>query len=56
VTRINNGLSTHEDECAAINGSDYEDNVRTLLNENGKLAEANSIFNKYKEVEPDEED
>lgn len=55
VTRINNGLSTHEDECASINGSDYEDNVRTLLNENEKLAEANSIFNENKEVNPDEE-
>ena len=42
VTRIENGLSTHEDECAAINGSDYDDNVRTLQNENEKLAEAMS--------------
>lgn len=40
VTRISNGLSTREDECAAINGSDYEDNVRTLKNENEWLAEA----------------
>lgn len=40
VTRIANGLSTHEDECAAINGSDYDDNVRTLRNENEKMAEA----------------
>lgn len=41
VTRIKEGLSTREDECAAINGSDYEDNVRTLTNENERLAEAN---------------
>lgn len=41
VTRIQNGLSTHEDECAAINGSDYEDNVRTLENENDMLSQAN---------------
>ena len=40
VTRINNGLSTHEDECAAMNGTDYDDNVRTLINENERLAEA----------------
>lgn len=40
VTRMSNGLSTHEDECAAINGSDYDDNIRTLMNENEKLAEA----------------
>lgn len=39
--RIENGLSTREDECAIINGSDYEDNVRTLIGENEKLAEAN---------------
>lgn len=44
VTRIKNGLSTHEDECAAINGSDYEDNVRTLENENERLAEANKFL------------
>ena len=41
VKRIENGLSTREDECAMINGSDYEDNVRTLIGENEKLAEAN---------------
>jgi lambda family phage portal protein len=53
VTRINNGLSTHEDECASINGSDYEDNVRTLCNENEKLAQANSILYKAKEADLD---
>lgn len=45
VKRIKNGLSTHEDECAAMNGSDYEDNVRTLENENERLAQANGSLN-----------
>lgn len=40
VKRIENGLSTRGDECAAMNGSDYEDNVRILISENEKLAEA----------------
>jgi lambda family phage portal protein len=40
VTRIKNGLSTHEDECAAMNGSDFEDNVRTLESENKLLKKA----------------
>ena len=44
VTRIMNGLSTHEDECASINGSDYEDNIRTLEIENEQLAKANRVF------------
>jgi capsid protein len=44
VTRITNGLSTREDECAAINGSDYEDNVRTLENENELLARVNKAL------------
>jgi capsid protein len=41
VTRIQNGLSTDEDECAAMNGSDFEDNIRTLKGENERLLEAN---------------
>lgn len=41
VIRINNGLSTHEDECAAMNGSDFDENIRTLTGENKKLSEAN---------------
>lgn len=41
VTRIQNGLSTHEDECAAMNGSDFEDNIRTLRGENSRLNEIN---------------
>lgn len=44
VTRIKNGLSTHEDECAAINGTDFEDNVRALEMENERLAQANKAF------------
>ena len=39
--RIEEGLSTREHECAAINGSEYEENVRTLLRENEQLAEVN---------------
>ena len=49
VTRIENGLSTHEDECAAMNGSDFEDNVRTLANENEKLAEADRVRSREEE-------
>ena len=41
VKRIENGLSTHADECATANGSDFDDNVRTLARENERLAEAN---------------
>lgn len=40
IEKIKNGLSTHEDECSSINGSDYEDNVRTLKTENKLLSEA----------------
>ncbi|MCM1045627.1 MAG: phage portal protein [Candidatus Gastranaerophilales bacterium] len=49
VTRIKEGLSTREDECAAINGSDYDDNVRTLIDENERLAEANKSINTRRE-------
>ncbi len=55
VTRIENGLSTHEDECAAINGSDFEDNVRTLANENVRMADVNKILRKEEEKTGDEE-
>ncbi len=41
VKRLELGLSTREDECAMMNGSDYEDNVRTLRNENEMLKKAN---------------
>lgn len=44
VTRVKEGFSTREDECAALNGSDYEDNVRTLEAENEKLQKANEIL------------
>lgn len=54
ATRIKNGLSTHEDECAAINGSDFEDNVRTLENENKKLANANRDFATQQETKKTE--
>ena len=40
IQKIQNGLSTHEDECTSMNGSDYEDNIRTLKTENILLAEA----------------
>ena len=52
VTRIKEGLSTREDECAAINGSDYDDNIRTLTDENERLAEANkALLQEEKESE-----
>ncbi len=38
-SRIKLGLSTHEDECVAMNGSDFEDNMRTLKRENEMLAD-----------------
>lgn len=41
ITRIEHGLSTHEDECTSMNGSDFEDNVRTLKSENQLLKDAN---------------
>jgi phage portal protein, lambda family len=40
ILKIQNGLSTHEDECTSMNGSDYENNIRTLKTENTLLAEA----------------
>ncbi|MFG6330044.1 MAG: phage portal protein [Lachnospiraceae bacterium] len=43
VGRINEGLSTHEDECISMNGSDFDDNIRTLKNENAALAEAKAL-------------
>ena len=54
VTRIKEGLSTREDECAAINGSDYNDNVRTLINENELLAEANKTWLKEEKESAEE--
>lgn len=56
VTRIQNGLSTHEDECAAMNGSDFEENVRTLRNENEKLADANKILMEQEGIRDAEKD
>ena len=49
VEKINNGLSTHEDECSSINGSDYEDNVRALKAENQLLAEAQKTVEEQEE-------
>lgn len=42
--RVKEGFSTREDECAALNGSDYEDNIRTLENENKLLKQAQSVL------------
>ena len=39
VARIDAGLSTHEEEAAAINGSSFEDNVRTLKHEYELMAD-----------------
>lgn len=41
VGKIENGLSTHEDECAMMNGSDFDDNARTLMNENRIMRKVN---------------
>lgn len=41
VTRMEHGLSTHEDECASMSGGSFEDNARTLIIENRLLNEAN---------------
>lgn len=41
IKRVKEGFSTHEDECTSLNGSDFEDNVRTLENENELLLKAN---------------
>ncbi len=49
VGRINEGLSTHEDECISMNGSDFDDNIRTLKNENAALAEAKALAGGRKE-------
>lgn len=41
--RVKEGFTTREDECAAMNGSDFEDNVRTLEKENQMLRMANGV-------------
>lgn len=56
VTRIKEGLSTREDECAAINGSDYDDNVRTLVDENERLAEAKKALLQEEQEEKENEE
>ncbi len=49
VTKIENGLSTHEDECNAMNGSSFEDNVRALQSENELLQKAKKIIEEENE-------
>ncbi len=44
VQRVNAGFSTREDECAALNGSDFDDIVRTLEVENGLMRKANKVL------------
>ena len=39
--RVREGFSTREDECAALNGSDFDDIVRTLEHENELMRKAN---------------
>lgn len=41
ILKVKDGFSTHEDECASMNGSSFEDNIRTLKSENVMLHEAN---------------
>lgn len=48
VVRIQNGLSTHEDECVSMSGGNFEDNVRTLTAENQLLQQANESNSKEK--------
>lgn len=45
AVRVQEGFSTREDECAALNGSDYEENVRTLEAENELLKKASYALN-----------
>ena len=40
IARVKEGFSTHEDECVAMNGSDFGENVRTLKKENESIADA----------------
>ena len=54
--RIHNGLSTREDECAAMNGSDYDDNVRTLQDENRRLENARGGLEPPEDLRDEEED
>ena len=54
AARVKEGFSTREDECAAMNGSNFEDNIRTLVNENKMLNEAqNALEREDKENEED---
>lgn len=42
--RVREGFSTREDECAALNGSDFDDIVRTLEFENELMKKANKAL------------
>lgn len=42
IKRIDAGLSTHEEEAASINGTDFDDNIRTLMRENELMRAINS--------------
>ena len=42
--RVKEGFSTREDECAALNGSDFDDIVRTLEVENELMKKANKAL------------
>lgn len=42
--RVKEGFSTREDECAALNGSDFEDIIRTLEYENELMKKANKAL------------
>ena len=39
IKRIDAGLSTHEEEATSINGTDFDDNVRTLVREYEMLSQ-----------------
>lgn len=50
IKRVKEGFSTHEDECTILNGSDFDDNIRVLENENRRLADANNVEEKKEEI------
>lgn len=56
VVRIQNGLSTHEDECASMSGGNFEDNVRTLTVENEMLKKANGETGEENENQEESEE
>lgn len=56
ILKVHDGFSTHEDECASMNGSNFEDNIRTLMSENAMLQEANSLYVSGNKKKIDDED